>query len=239
MEDIELTASDAGISDNSSDSRNHDRGGRNNDDGDGGEGALAQDGVVPSLDQLIKGSRASNRVYFNWLSFCQEAGGEQAKTAMENHLTSFGVVSALMGTFFLAGLQAPPVREGAGFDHDGWAVQVYAHAAIVAFLCNLACIVLVVVLYAYASLYTAEEFGMFLYHYALLGASVPPTVTSASAVSGMLAVVLRLYIVYGSPVWVVAAVITGLSALILFVVLIVMDVRTTRFRRNRFKRKLT
>ncbi|EGD78037.1 hypothetical protein PTSG_09675 [Salpingoeca rosetta] len=197
---------------------------------------MAGDGEVPSLDELMTGSRSSNPVYFNWLSFCKEDGGDKAKAAMEGHLTSFGVVSALLGAFFIAGLQAPPVREGEPFDHAHWEEQLYAHAAGISFLLNIFCVTLVVILYAYASLYTAEEFGLYLYHYALVSATLPPVLTAVSTVVGMFAVVLRVRTVYGSPAWIVIASIAGLGTVLLLWLMAKMDIATTKLRRARNNR---
>lgn len=190
--------------------------------------------LVPPVEELLTGSKKGNPVYFNWLSYCQEDGGEKAKSAMENHLTSFGVVSALMGTFFIAGLQAPPQREGDEFDDNGWQLQLYAHAAGGSFLLNLLCVTLVVILYAYASLYAAEEFRLYIFHYALLSATLPPVLTAVSAVMGMVAIVLRVYIVYGSPAWIVLASVCSLGTLLLLILLARLEVSTTRFRRRRY-----
>eukprot|EP01147_Barroeca_monosierra_P002646 gene2646-5548_t len=201
------------------------------------EGIFGDD--LPSIDKLLQGSKGSNPVYFNWLSLCKEEGGTQAKEAMEGHLTSFGVVSALMGTFFIGGIQSPPQRDGEELTHNDLQMQLYIHAAAVAFLLNLFSVMLIVILYAYVTLYTGEEFAVYINRYALLSASLPPTMVALSAVIGMMAIIVRIRIVYGAPAWMVISSVCGIGAILLLFLLFRMEISTTRFRRSRNRKSST
>eukprot|EP01147_Barroeca_monosierra_P005929 gene5929-251_t len=194
---------------------------------------------LPSIDVLLQGSKSSNPVYFNWLSFCKEEDGDKAKEAMESHLTSFGVVSALMGTFFIAGIQAPPQRDGTDFEHKDWQMQLYVHMAGIAFLLNLFCVMLVVILYAYIGLYTGQEFPLFIYRYALISASLPPSLVALSAVVGMIAIILRIKLVYGEPAWMAITGISSFGTALLIFLFLHMELSTTYFRRSRNKKSTT
>eukprot|EP00051_Salpingoeca_urceolata_P010631 m.130359 g.130359 ORF g.130359 m.130359 type:complete len:210 (+) comp16785_c1_seq2:198-827(+) len=165
-----------------------------------------------TADDLLR--KEATHVHFNWMSFFRKVGGEKGKEAMMNHLASMGVVAALMAAFFLAGVQAPPVREGDNFDHTGLDQQMYVVFVSFAFLLNLTSVSLVVVVYAYASLYAEDEFHLFLDSYVLLASSGPPALCVIASLAGLVAVVIRIKVVWGSPAWLIFAAGCGCVALV-------------------------
>eukprot|EP00052_Salpingoeca_macrocollata_P005174 m.45907 g.45907 ORF g.45907 m.45907 type:complete len:238 (-) comp14712_c1_seq1:31-744(-) len=185
---------------------------------------------VPIQERIVYWKKR-NTVKAVWLSLCSVAGGAAARESVLAHLTSIGVVSALLAGLFFGGLDSPP--EVVDLDIEDTQPQLLAVFLSGSLLLELMTVSICVTMYAYASLVHEDEMAAFLDSFAFLLATLPVITMTLGFLLGLAATVLRLKIVWGSPAWQVFVGVTSAALLVVLVLLLRMEawVQKTRFSR--------
>ena len=113
--------------------------------------------------------------------------------------------------------------------------EAYAGCAAFAALLELLSVVMVVIYYAYAVLHDGDEIALLLDSWAPTLVTHPVIALAAGFILGIVGIAIRLYIVFGSPVWIIFTVVAGVFTFWVFAMMIMFERVTIQLRSTRVK----
>lgn len=133
-----------------------------------------------------------------YIAFCLEKGGQATKDHLNSVLTTVGVVAALVASFIIAGIQAPPecVDNGQECHINSDILIAYGCVASFGIITCLTTVVIVTIASTWIGLYEEQEMAYFLQRFYLATVMFPTTTMSFGSVSAMATAMLRIYMVF-------------------------------------------